>query len=114
MKLERLLLLLFLLGGFLRAAGTMPREARVEVGSHSTGSFDPRHALGGGLDGYWEGETAVMYTPESVRRMKEAGLGPVSYHLHSYSGRISWVFRRWALLSSLYLENEVGFRDQRH
>jgi hypothetical protein len=90
MKLERLLLLLFLLGGFLRAAGTMPREARVEVGSHSTGSFDPRHALGGGLDGYWDGETAVMYTPESVRRMKEAGLGPVSVRLRTELAVEAW------------------------
>jgi len=90
MRLERLLLFLFLLGGFLRAAGTMPREVRVELGSHSTGSFNPRHALGGGLDGYWEGETAGMYTPESVRWMKEAGLGSVSVRLRAELAVEAW------------------------
>jgi len=31
---------------------------------------------------------------------------PLLYHLHSYSGRISWFFRRWALLSFLGLSSD--------
>jgi len=80
-------------------AETAAAVTRVEIGGRPTGSFDPRHALGGGLDGYWEGETPAMYTPESARRMKKAGLGPVSVRLRTELAVEAWHWNprgRWS------------------
>lgn len=71
----------------------------VEIGSHPTGSFDPRHALGGGIDGHWQGETSGMLAPESVRKMLGAGLGPVSLRLRTELAVEAWHWNpkgRWS------------------
>lgn len=67
-----------------------PSAVRMEIGSHPTGSFDPRHALGGGLDGHWRGDTREMLSGEGVRKMLEAGLGPVSIRLRTELAVEAW------------------------
>jgi len=84
-----ILLLAAPLAPTLHAATTLP-AVRLELGSHPRGSFDPREALGGGLDGHWQGETEKMLSPESVREMLEVGLGPVSIRLRSELAVEAW------------------------
>lgn len=93
------LLLVFLLVLPLAGGKTVSPLTRVGIGSRPTGGFDPREALGGGLDGYWEGETAGMYTPRNVSRMKEAGLGVVSVRLRTELAVEAWHWNprgRWS------------------
>lgn len=63
---------------------------RVEIGSQPVRSFDPRHALGGGIDGHLQGETGPMLAPQSVRKMLDAGLGPVSVRLRTELAVEAW------------------------
>lgn len=84
------LFLSFLLVVTLAHGETGAPVTSVEIGSRPIRSFDPREALGGGLDGYWEGETAGMYSTESVSRMQEAGLGPVSVRLRTELAVEAW------------------------
>ena len=75
------------------------REAVVSVGDRVIRSFDPRHALGAGIDGHWEGDTAGMLSPESVKQMLKAGLGPVSLRLRSELAVDAWHWNpkgRWS------------------
>ena len=71
-------------------AESIPREVHVEIGNHSTGSFDPRHAFGAGIDGHEQGDCQRMLSPENVKRMLRAGLGPVSYRLRTELGVEAW------------------------
>ena len=63
---------------------------RIGIGDRVTGSFDPGHALGAGLDGHAQGETARMLSPQSVRGMLGAGLGPVSVRLRTELAVEAW------------------------
>lgn len=76
-----------------------PGEVRVEIGHNPIGGFDPRQALGGGIDGHWEGETEDMLAPERVRKMLDAGLGPVSLRLRTELAVDAWHWNprgRWS------------------
>ena len=89
MKHRTLLFLLILTAPFVQGEG--PIEAiRVEIGSHPTAKFDPHEALGAGLDGHWQGETGPMLSPQSVKKMLRAGLGPVSIRLRTELAVEAW------------------------
>lgn len=80
-------------------AEVAPPGIRLEIGSHPTGRFDPRHALGGGLDGHSRGDTREMLSGGSVRKMLEAGLGPVSLRLRTELAVEAWHWNprgRWS------------------
>jgi hypothetical protein len=99
MRLERLLLTLFVLCEFSRAAETGAPVTRVEIGERAIRRLDPCHALGGGIDGHWQGETMDMLEPESVRKMLGAGLGPVSVRLRTELAVEAWHWNpkgRWS------------------
>ena len=52
--------------------------------------FDPRSALGAGVDGHWQGDEMRMFSPENVRRMLDAGLGPISVRLRTELAVEAW------------------------
>jgi hypothetical protein len=56
--------------GLAAPLGTVTVDARQAVNR-----VDPRSALGADLDGHERGETAQIYTPANVRRMRSAGSG---------------------------------------
>ena len=57
---------------------------------HEIAKFDPRSALGAGLDGHWDGETEKMFTPQNVNQMMDAGLGPISIRLRTELAVEAW------------------------
>ncbi|MFZ4387917.1 MAG: hypothetical protein ACOYOI_07120 [Chthoniobacterales bacterium] len=78
MKHRHRLFLLMLTAPFVQGEGAI-EAIRLEIGSYPTAKFDPHEALGAGLDGHWQGETGPMLSPQSVKKMLRAGLGPVSH-----------------------------------
>lgn len=81
----------FLLGALLRPVAAQPREVQLKIETtHPTAQFDPRAALGVGVDGHPEGEVEHMLSPGSVRQMLRAGLGPVSFRLRTELGVEAW------------------------
>ena len=98
MKRRPLLLLLILIAPLVQE-GLAAEAVRLEIGSRPVRSFDPRHALGGGIDGHWQGETTGMLSPENVRQMLVAGLGPVSVRLRTELAVEAWHWNpkgRWS------------------
>jgi len=88
---QRLLLILSLLAsGLLRAAEQSSEMTLSIETNHPIASFDPRAALGAGLDGHWQGETKEMYTSRNINRMLGAGLGPVSVRLRTELAVEAW------------------------
>ncbi|WP_131989487.1 discoidin domain-containing protein [Chthoniobacter flavus] len=82
---------LLLLGALLPAVAAQPQEIRLTIDSvHPTAQFDPQVALGGGIDGHRDGEVARMLSPENVRQILRAGLGPVSFRLRTELGVEAW------------------------
>ena len=80
-------------------AETTPAPVRVDVGNRVIRSFDPREALGAGLDGHREGDADAMLSPAGVRKMLEAGLGPVSVRLRTELAVEAWHWNprgRWS------------------
>ena len=69
---------------------SIPREVHVEIGNHPTGSFDPRHAFGAGIDGHEQGDCLRMLSSGNVKQMLGAGLGPISYRLRTELGVEAW------------------------
>lgn len=63
---------------------------RVDVGGRVIRLFDPCSALGAGLDGHREGDSDRMLSLRSVRKMLEAGLGPVSVRLRTELAVEAW------------------------
>ena len=82
--------ILILLAGVVIACAEQARPLIIEIGKRPAGSFDPHQALGGGIDGHWQGETTDMLSPENVRKMLGAGLGPVSVRLRTELAVEAW------------------------
>lgn len=80
-----------LLGSLLRSVAAQPREVRLEVETtQTTARFDPKTALGAGIDGHAEGEVTRMLSPANVRQILRAGLGPISFRLRTELGVEAW------------------------
>jgi hypothetical protein len=89
MNLRRFLYLLLVLPSLVQAEMTS-LDRRIEIGERATGTFDPRQAFGAGIDGHWQGESLRMLSPESVKQMLGAGLGPVSIRLRTELAIDAW------------------------
>ncbi len=86
----RFLILLVFSSGLLHGA-EQPREVRLSLETnHPIATFDPRDALGAGLDGHWQGETKEMFTSRNITHMLQAGLGPVSVRLRTELAVEAW------------------------
>jgi len=80
---------------FVAAALLLAASSRTVVkvdASRVLNSFDPRFALGAGLDGHEEGDTPRLYTPENIRAMLGAGLGSITYRLRTELAIDAWHF----------------------
>lgn len=90
MNQRRLLILILLSSGLLHAAA-QSREVNLSIETnHPVTTFDPRSALGAGLDGHWQGETQEMFTRRNIQQMLAAGLGPVSVRLRTELAVEAW------------------------
>jgi hypothetical protein len=95
----RLRLLPFLLLVASMTPRLLSADVRVDIGSRIIRSFDPHKAIGAGLDGHAEGDSVRMLSPGNVRKMLEAGLGPVSVRLRTELGVEAWHWNprgRWS------------------
>ncbi|MDQ6699405.1 MAG: discoidin domain-containing protein, partial [Acidobacteriota bacterium] len=52
--------------------------------------FDPRYALGAGVDGHEKGEIAKMLRPNNISTMLSAGLKPLTYRLRTELAIEAW------------------------
>jgi F5/8 type C domain len=98
MNRRNLLVALCLMAPLLKAEVTTA-PVRIDVGNRVIRSFDPRKSFGAGLDGHGEGDAATMLSPKSVRKMLEAGLGPVSVRLRTELAVEAWHWNprgRWS------------------
>src|ERR1700738_4890229 len=62
----------------------------IRVTDGPVNTFDPREALGAGIDGHERGQVAKMLRPDNVRAMLSAGLKPVSYRLRTELAGEAW------------------------
>ncbi|MDQ6708544.1 MAG: discoidin domain-containing protein [Acidobacteriota bacterium] len=53
-------------------------------------TFDPRYALGAGVDGHEKGEIAKMLRPDNIAAMLSAGLKPLTYRLRTELAIEAW------------------------
>jgi hypothetical protein len=68
-----------------------PRDLQITIeAGHPLVKLDPRSALGAGVDGHWQGDEMRMFSPENVRRMLPAGLGPISVRLRTELAVEAW------------------------
>ena len=61
--------------------------------------FDPREALGGGVDGHHKEDTEAVYKPEILKQMLSAGLPRLTYRLRTELGIQAWHWNpqgRWS------------------
>ncbi len=53
-------------------------------------TFDPRLAIGAGIDGHEQGEIAEKLSPANIRQMRTAGLKPLTYRLRTELAGEAW------------------------
>jgi hypothetical protein len=91
-----LALALALAGSLATAGGAAPAARPQEVQTVTVDlaapgvSFVPDRALGAGLDGMGRDEIDALYTPFNVRKMRSAGLRPITYRLRTELGVEAW------------------------
>ncbi len=78
-----------LLAAFLFATSS-PAEVTLQIANVPSNSFDPKVAIGAGIDGHEEGEIAAKLSPENVARMRGAGLKPLIYRLRTELAGEAW------------------------
>src|SRR6185437_6257240 len=84
------------------AAAQGPRDTlsvRIDAAAGPVASFDPRTALGAGLDGHRPGDIAKLYTPQNLRAMSSAGFGVVTTRLRTELANAAWHWNpagRWS------------------
>jgi len=62
-------------------------------------TFDPRHALGAGVDGHEKGDTRRMFSPAAMRLMRSAGFHSLTYRLRTELAGEVWHWNpagRWS------------------
>ena len=62
----------------------------IRVTDGPVNTFDPREALGAGVDGHEQGEVEKMLSPANVKAMLSAGLKPLSYRLRTELAGEAW------------------------
>ncbi|HWA63869.1 MAG TPA: discoidin domain-containing protein [Caulobacteraceae bacterium] len=62
----------------------------VDLASGPTNRFDAAEALGAGIDGTGKGGVDELFTAHNVARMREAGLGPLTYRLRTELAGEAW------------------------
>ena len=65
-------------------------EIKLQIDPQVTNTFDPRVALGAGIDGHEQGEIAEKLSPANIRRMRSAGLKPLTYRLRTELAGEAW------------------------
>jgi hypothetical protein len=73
-----------------RVAATEPRAdekpfavSAVVLADHPVNHCVPTQALGAGVDGHEQGESARMFTDKNIAEMRSAGFGPLTYRLRT-------------------------------
>ncbi len=78
--------------------GPAPATATVDL-DHPVSRFVSDSALGVGVDGHGQGETARIYTPRNLRAMRSAGLRALTYRLRTELAVEAWHWNphgRWS------------------
>jgi len=71
-------------------AGLQAAALTLTIAPKPANSFDPRVALGAGIDGHEEGEVDQLLSPANVALMRSAGLKPLSYRLRTELAGEAW------------------------
>jgi hypothetical protein len=78
-----------------------PASVTIDLGDHTGGQprFDPREALGAGIDGASSGNADRVLTPGNISAMRAAGLQALTYRLRTELGVEAWHWNpvgRWS------------------
>jgi len=91
---------LALAGGHGYAAPAAPEPVEVTIRLDKPNAvFDPREALGGGVDGHRKADTEAVYKPAILKQMLSAGLHRLTYRLRTELGIQAWHWNpkgRWS------------------